>query len=107
MRLFLKRRAIPSGCMALRGNFRPLKTPTCLLGRLIRQGILVRDPVVEAAVRGHAPDVSVRSLQYPVTLTIGILNSCRMLHPDDTQPREEQLTMANGDSTHASGAFAS
>ena len=29
MRLFLMRRAIPSGCMGPRGNFRPLKTPTC------------------------------------------------------------------------------
>ena len=32
--------------------------------RLIRRGILVRDPVVEAAIRGHAPDMSIRSLQY-------------------------------------------
>ncbi len=29
MRLFLKRGAIPSGCMGPHGNFRPLKTPTC------------------------------------------------------------------------------
>jgi helix-turn-helix protein len=32
--------------------------------RLIRRGILVRDPVVEAAIRGHTPDMSIRSLQY-------------------------------------------
>jgi hypothetical protein len=30
MRLFLKRRASPSGCTAPRGNFRPLKMPKCL-----------------------------------------------------------------------------
>jgi hypothetical protein len=45
--------------------------------------------------------------QYPFTRTIGFLDSCRMLRSDNAQPREEQLTMANGDSTHASGAFAS
>ena len=33
------------------------------VNRLIRQGILVRDPVVEAAIQGHTPDMSVRSLQ--------------------------------------------
>src|SRR5918995_2001755 len=32
--------------------------------RLIRQGILVRDPVVEAAIQGLIPDMSIRSLQY-------------------------------------------
>jgi len=40
--------------------------------RLVRQGILVRDPVVEAAVRGHAPDVSVRSLQYRFLRATGL-----------------------------------
>jgi Helix-turn-helix domain len=44
------------------------------VGRLIRQGILVRDPVVEAAVRGHAPDVSVRSLQYRFLQATGLTN---------------------------------
>jgi AraC-like DNA-binding protein len=34
------------------------------VGRLIRQEILVRDPVVEAAIQGHTPDMSIRSLQY-------------------------------------------
>ena len=34
------------------------------VNRLIRQGILVRDPVVEAAIQGHTPDMSIRSLQY-------------------------------------------
>jgi methylphosphotriester-DNA--protein-cysteine methyltransferase len=32
--------------------------------RLVRRGILVHDPVVEAAIDRHKPDVSVRSLQY-------------------------------------------
>jgi hypothetical protein len=34
------------------------------VNRLIRQGILVRDPVVEAAIQGHTPDMSIRTLQY-------------------------------------------
>lgn len=46
-------------------------------------------------------------LQYSYTLTIGFLDSCRMLRSDNARPREEQLTMANGDGTHAYGAFAS
>jgi hypothetical protein len=33
------------------------------VGRLIREGILVRDPVVEAATQGHTPDMSIRSVQ--------------------------------------------
>lgn len=32
--------------------------------RLVHRGILVRDPVVEAAIRGHGPDVSICSMQY-------------------------------------------
>ncbi len=33
------------------------------VNRLVRQGLLVRDPVVEAALQGHTPDMSLRSLQ--------------------------------------------
>jgi AraC-like DNA-binding protein len=33
------------------------------IDRLIRQGILVRDPVVEATIQGHTPNLSIRSLQ--------------------------------------------
>jgi hypothetical protein len=51
--------------------------------------------------------LKVEFLQYPFTLAIGFLDSYRMLRSDKAQPREEQLTMANADSTHASGAFAS
>lgn len=40
--------------------------------RLIRRGILVRDPVVEAAIRGHTPDMSIRSLQYRFLRTTGL-----------------------------------
>jgi hypothetical protein len=42
------------------------------VGRLIRQGILVRDPVIEAAIRGHTPDVSIRSLQYRFLQATGL-----------------------------------
>lgn len=41
--------------------------------RLIRQKILVRDPVVETAVQGHdAPDMSTRSLQYRFLRATGL-----------------------------------
>ena len=40
--------------------------------RLIRKGILVRDPVIEATIQGHAPDVSIRSLQYRFLRATGL-----------------------------------
>src|ERR671914_1662270 len=42
------------------------------VGRLIRQEILVRDPVVEAAIQGHTPDMSIRSLQYRFLQATGL-----------------------------------
>jgi hypothetical protein len=42
------------------------------VSRLNRQGILVRDPVVEAAIRGHTPDMSIRSLQYRFLQATGL-----------------------------------
>ena len=42
------------------------------VGRLIREGILVRDPVVEAATGGHTPDMSIRSLQYRFLQATGL-----------------------------------
>ena len=44
------------------------------VNRLIRQGILVRDPVVEAAIQGHTPDMSKRSLQYRFVQATGLTN---------------------------------
>lgn len=40
--------------------------------RLVRRGTLARDPAVEAAIRGHAPDVSIRSLQYRFLRATGL-----------------------------------
>lgn len=40
--------------------------------RLVRQGILVRDPVVEAAIQGRTPDMSIRSLQYRFLQATGL-----------------------------------
>ena len=40
--------------------------------RLISQGILVRDPVVEAAIQGHTPGMSIRSLQYRFLQATGL-----------------------------------
>jgi AraC-like DNA-binding protein len=42
------------------------------VGRLIRQGILVRDPVVEATIQGHTPEMSIRSLQYRFLQATGL-----------------------------------
>ena len=40
--------------------------------RLIRQGILMRDPVIEAATQGHTPGMSIRSLQYRFLQATGL-----------------------------------
>jgi hypothetical protein len=40
--------------------------------RLVRQGILARDPMVEAAIRGHTSEVSIRSLQYRFLRATGL-----------------------------------
>jgi hypothetical protein len=40
--------------------------------RLVRRGILVRDPAVEATLRGGAPDVSVRTLQHRFLRATGL-----------------------------------
>jgi AraC-like DNA-binding protein len=40
--------------------------------RLIREGILMRDPVVEAATQGHTPAMSIRSLQYRFLQATGL-----------------------------------
>jgi hypothetical protein len=40
--------------------------------RLVRRGILVRDPAVEAAIRGHTPTMSIRSLQYRFLRATGL-----------------------------------
>ena len=40
--------------------------------RLIRQGIIVRDAVVEAAIQRHTPDMSIRSLQYRFLRATGL-----------------------------------
>jgi AraC-like DNA-binding protein len=42
------------------------------VNRLVRQSLLVRDPWVEAAIQGHTPALSVRSLQYRFLQATGI-----------------------------------
>jgi len=42
------------------------------INRLIHQGILVRDPVVEGAIQGHTADISIRSLQYRFLQATGL-----------------------------------
>ena len=40
--------------------------------RLVRRGVLVRDPAVEAAIHGRPPDASMRSLQYRFLRATGL-----------------------------------
>lgn len=40
--------------------------------RLVRQGLLVRDPVVAAAMEGHTPAMSLRALQYRFVRATGL-----------------------------------
>jgi hypothetical protein len=40
--------------------------------RLIRQGVLIHDPIVEAVLDGHTPDLSLRSLQYRFVQATGL-----------------------------------
>jgi AraC-like DNA-binding protein len=42
------------------------------VNRLIHQGLLVRDPVVEAVIEGHKSDLSIRSLQYRFLQATGL-----------------------------------
>jgi AraC-like DNA-binding protein len=43
--------------------------------RLVREGLLVHDPVVEAALRGHLTDVSLRSVQRRFVQATGLTQS--------------------------------
>jgi hypothetical protein len=53
-------------------EFPTIENADVFVDRLIRQGILVRDPVVEAAIQGHTPDMSIRSLQYRFLQATGL-----------------------------------
>jgi AraC-like DNA-binding protein len=53
-------------------EFPTFKNADVFVGRLIRQGLIVRDPVIEAAIQGHAPDMSRRSLQYRFLRATGL-----------------------------------
>ncbi len=64
-----------SGSFWLHGSAWELPTfenADVFVDRLIRWGILVRDPVVEAAIRGHTPDMSIRSLQHRFLRATGL-----------------------------------
>jgi hypothetical protein len=53
-------------------EFPTFENADVFVDRLIRQGILVRDPVVEAATQGHTPDMSIRSMQYRFLQATGL-----------------------------------
>ena len=41
----------------------------------MREGLLLRDPIIEAALLGHLPDLTLRSVQYRFLQSIGIPQS--------------------------------
>jgi Helix-turn-helix domain len=53
-------------------EFPTFENADAFVDRLIRQGILVHDPVVGAAIQGHTPDMSIRSLQYRFLQATGL-----------------------------------
>jgi hypothetical protein len=53
-------------------EFPTFENADVFVDRLIRQGILVHDPVVGAAIQGHTPDMSIRSLQYRFLQATGL-----------------------------------
>jgi len=53
-------------------EFPTFENADVFVGRLIRQGLIVRDPVIEPAIQGHAPDMSRRSLQYRFLRATGL-----------------------------------
>ena len=53
-------------------EFPTFENADVFVGRLIRQGLIVRDPVIEAAIQGHALDMSGRSLQYRFLRATGL-----------------------------------
>ena len=64
-----------SGSFWLHGSAWELPTfenADSFVDRLVRREILVRDPVVEAAMRGRTPDISARSLQYRFSRATGL-----------------------------------
>lgn len=53
-------------------EFPTFENADVFVNRLIHQGILVRDPVVEAIIQGHTPDLSIRSQQYRFLQATGL-----------------------------------
>ena len=53
-------------------EFPTFENADVFVDRLIRQGILVHDPVVGAAIQGHTPNMSIRSLQYRFLQATGL-----------------------------------
>jgi hypothetical protein len=42
---------------------------------LVREGLLLRDPIIEAALLGHLPDLTLRSVQYRFLHSLGVTQS--------------------------------
>jgi hypothetical protein len=53
-------------------EFPSFETADTFVDRLVRQGLVVRDPVVEAVLRGHPQTLSPRSIQYRFLQATGL-----------------------------------
>jgi len=53
-------------------EFSSFETADTFVDRLVRQGLVVRDPVVEAVLRGHPQTLSPRSIQYRFLQATGL-----------------------------------
>ena len=69
--------------------------------RLVRRGILVRDPAVEEAARGGAPGMSVRSLQYRFLRATGLTHK----KIQQIERAHEAVSLLEGGSSIADAAF--
>jgi hypothetical protein len=61
--------------VALFGNFRTIENADIFVERLVREGLLLRDPVVEAALQGQLTDLTQRAVQYRFVQATGITQS--------------------------------
>lgn len=53
-------------------EFPTFENADTFIARLIRQGLLIHDPIVSAAVQGQSPDLSIRAVQYRILRATGL-----------------------------------
>ena len=69
------RAVAPSGSTARPGRFRIFENANTFIDRLVRAGLLVREPVVQAALHDQLKDLSLRTAQRHFLRTTGLTHS--------------------------------